>query len=283
MRRAALLLTVLLAACAAPVWQYDLRGQTLGCDQANEAVYHTLRVMGFTVTAIEPALVGKPGFVRGTRERDGQQNVRVDVSCDGHSADIVAAEESRLLNLTEFKRSFFLAFGAAASARADDRAAAAAEAAAPLEQKHKKGLRVLLQPVPGPGSKLDLGIDLSTANVLPVKLTITNATSRSYAFDPSAVVMLLKGGARVAPLTVADAASKAVASAIGASTDGDTVAPSADTLREALASRSLRVTQVLANQTVEGFLYFPLGEYVRGRVTFEDSSNGETEGFFIEF
>ena len=281
MRRAALLFLSLLASCAVPLRQYDIHDKLLSCDQANSAAVRTLQVMHFTITGVEPAAVGHPGTVHGTREEAGsQQPVRVDVGCNGSSVDVVASEESRLYSSIEFKRAFFLAFGAVADAQAREQADAQAEAALPLAQKRNKGLQVLLRPLPGFNSRLDLGIDMSQSGVLPVRVTITNSTPRSVRFSIDDIVLLRKDGARVQSVDPATAAASVSSHIAGG--EGQAV-PTPEHIKKTLAEHALQPGTVSADQQRDGFLYFPAGDYTRGRATFEDVESEETEGFFVEF
>ncbi|MBI3781781.1 MAG: hypothetical protein HY270_00095 [Deltaproteobacteria bacterium] len=283
MRSAALLLTLLVASCAAPARQYDIRGRPLSCEQANAAAVRTLQVLHFTLTAVEPAVVGARGSVRGSRNEDGaEQTVRVDVTCNGQNTDLVVTEESRLISSIELKRAFFLAFDAVLSAQEQERVEAKAEAARPLAQKRNKGLHVRLHPIPGPGSRLDLGVDVSQASILPVRISIVNSTARSFRFEASDIVLLRQDGKRVQAIGPEAAAASVVAPNHSAVNDGQ-AAVSPDSVRSALVGHALRAGTVAADQTLEGFLYFPAGEYVKGRAAFEDVESEETEGFFVEF
>jgi hypothetical protein len=270
--------------CTPPIRQYALKEQKLTCARANDYSFRALRGMGFTISAFEPAAVGRLGAIHGSREERGVQNVTVTITCrsDG-TADIDASEDGRLLGQIDFKRGFYLAFTGVAAQSAVIEAAAREEAQRPLEQKRMKGLRVLLQPVPGQGAKLDFGFDLAADGILPVRVTINNASTRSYNLDPDDVALIQGDGTRVHPLPVEEVVERVVAAERAKSGDGPAPpAGSADIARR-LRDRLLQTRAVSANQRLRGYLYFPVGSYSKGRVTFEDQESEEAEGFVVEF
>ena len=281
---AASLVLLAATACTPPIRQFDLKQQPLTCEQANADTYETLRTMGFTVTAFDPAAIGRVGTIRATREdRGSTQNVTVVITCTGRGADIDASEDNRWLGLLEFKRGFYLAFTATAAQAASASVAARDESERPFEQKRLKGLQVLLEPVLGLGAKLDFDFDLAAAGVLPVRVTINNVTTRTYRFDPSDVVMIGKDGTRVPPLTVAAAAQRVV-DAARQPTAGDKMAsPDGAEVARRLQERLLQSHTVPAKQSVKGYLFYPSAPYVKGRISLEDVATEETEGFVVEF
>jgi hypothetical protein len=270
--------------CTPPIRQYALNDQKLTCARANDYSYRTLRSMGFAISAFEPAAVGHPGAIHGSREERRVQNVTVAIACrsDG-TADIDASEDGRLLGQIEFKRGFYLAFTGVAAVAAVTEAAAREEAQRPLERKKTKGLRVLLQPVAGQGAKLDFALDLAADGILPVRVTINNASARSYSFDPDDVALIQRDGTRVHPLPI-DEAVERVAAAERARSEGTSAAPAGSTdIARRLRDRLLQARAVSANQQLSGYLYFPSGTYTKGRVTLEDRESEEAEGFVVEF
>lgn len=270
--------------CTPPVRQYALKDQKLTCARANDYSYRTLRSMGFAISAFEPAAVGHPGTIHGSRQEWGAQNVTVTITCrsDG-TADINASEDGRLLGQIDFKRGFYMAFTGVAAQAAVTEAAAREEAQRPLEQKKTKGLRVLLQPVAGQGAKLDFALDLAADGILPVRVAINNASARSYSLDPDDVALIQRDGTRVHPLPI-DEVVERVAAAERAKSDGTAAAhtDSAD-IAQRLRDRLLQTRAISPNQQLSGYLYFPLGTYTKGRVTLEDQESEEAEGFVVEF
>lgn len=270
--------------CTPPVRQYALKDQKLTCARANDYSYRTLRSMGFAISAFEPAAVGHPGTIHGSRQEWGVQNVTVTITCRSDSAaDINASEDGRLLGQIDFKRGFYMAFTGVAAQTAVTEAAAREEAQRPLEQKKTKGLRVLLQPVAGQGAKLDFALDLAADGILPVRVTINNASVRSYSLDPDDVALIQRDGTRVHPLPI-DEVVERVAVAERAKSDGTAAALTdrAD-IAQRLRDRLLQTRAISPNQQLSGYLYFALGTYTKGRVTLEDQESEEAEGFVVEF
>jgi len=270
--------------CTPPVRQYGLQNQRLTCAQANEYAFHTLQSMGFAVSAFDPAAVGHAGTIHGSRQERGVENVTVTITClsDG-TANIDASVDSQLLGQVDLKRGFYMAFTGVAAQTAIRETAAREEAQRPLEQKKEKGLRVLLQPVAGQGAKLDFALDLAADGILPVRVTINNASSRSYSLDPDDVALIQRDGTRVRPLPIDEVVERVVA-AERAKSDGAAATPTDNAaITQRLHDRLLQTRAVSANQQLSGYLYFPLATYTKGRVTLEDQESEEAEGFVVEF
>ncbi len=281
---AATIVLLAYASCTPPIRQFALANQALTCVQANEYTYRTLQSMNFAVTEFSPAVVGRPGTIRGTcEERGATQNVTVAITCNGRTADVDAGEDRKLLNRLEFKRGFYLAFTATAARAAADTTSAREEAARPPEQKKDKGLQVLLTPVPGLGAKLDFDFDLAAAGVLPVLVTMSNVTPRTYTFDPSDIALRQKDGTRVPPITVDDAAQRVVESERQRATASDAVPRDRAEVTRRLQAQALSGHSLAPNQRLKGYLFYPLAPYVKGRVALEDQASEETEGFVVEF
>jgi len=268
-----------LAACTPPIRQFDLNNQALTCAQANDYALRTLQAMGFTVTAFQPAAIGRTGRLQGTREERGTQDVTVVVTCNGKSVDIDASEDAKLLGQLEFKRGFYLSFTGIAQAAAVTEAEQREAALHPLAEHTGAGLRVLIEPVRGQAAKLDFDADLAAAGVLPVRITITNGTSRTYRFDPADIVLTQKDGTRVHPLSLDDTAQRVLA----APHPADAAALDSGALRQQLQGHALSADAVAAKQSVKGYLFFPLAPYVKGRVSLEDQATEESEGVVVEF
>lgn len=270
---------VVFVACTPPIRQFDLDNQRLTCDKANSYALRTMQAMGFTVTAFEPAAVGRTGTLRGTRDEQGVQNVTVTLTCREHDVDIDASEDGKFLNRLEFRRGFYLSFTGIVQAAEITDAAAREAALHPAQDRKGPGLRVLLEPVPGQAAKLDFNADLAAAGVLPVRVTIVNGTTRTYRFDPADVALVERDGTRVRPLSIDDVAQRIAA----APRPSDAAAPDASSLMQQLRARALSGDPIAANQTVKGYAFFPLGRYAKGRVSLEDQATEESEGFVVEF
>lgn len=270
--------------CTPPVRQYALKSQKLTCAQANEYAFHTLQGMGFAVSAFDPAAVGHAGTIHGSRQERGVQNVTVTITClsDG-TANIDASVDSQLLGQVDLKRGFYMAFNGVAAQTAIREAAAREEAQRTLEQKKEKGLRVLLQPVAGQGAKLDFALDLAADGILPVRVTINNASSRRYSLDPDDVALIQRDGTRVHALPIDEVIERVTAAERQRSGGVEAAPTDSAAIAQRLGDRLLRTKAIPANQQLSGYLYFPLGTYTKGRVTLEDQESEEAEGFVVEF
>ncbi len=276
-------LVLMAAACTPPIRQFDLKDRALTCEQANAQAFRTLQSMDFTITEFSPATVGHPGKIRGTREERGTQNVTVVITCDGNTASIDAHEDGRILNQLEIKRGFYLTFVSMAPPPAASAAVATNEAVRAPEQPKGQGLQVLLAPVKGLEAKLDFGLDLAAAGVLPVRVTMNNVTPRTYRFDPADIVLVQTDGTRVRPLAIETAAQRVAASEQSTAAANHAAAPDRDDVMHRLQERALTGHSLAAHHTVTGYVFFPLAQYVKGRAALEDQASEETEGFVVEF
>jgi hypothetical protein len=288
MRRRPLLIALLcLAACTPPIRQYDLRDQPLTCEEANRLTYRTLEAMRFKVGEFDPAVPGHRGVIEASRTASGEngkvQNVTVTIDCTPTGADIDASEDYNWLGQLEFKRAFHQAFGSVGSmqtARAElDKENLAGTA--PGSQQ-RRDLKVIVEPQRGQAGKLAFRFDLSAAGVLPVRVDISNLTQRTYTLDASAIRLTRVDRERVAPMSPAEAAAR-----IAGATRGDPPQPitsmSRDAIAETLELRQLTASEIVPGAEREGFLYFPLTDYVGGRVVLTDKETGEDEGVSVGF
>jgi len=274
---------LLAAGCAFPVRQFDLQDRPYDCKQANRYAYFTLRAMGFSLVGLEPATVDHPGAMHGYRKTEtGTETASVAITCHkSGGADITASQDGAFLGQTEFKRGFYMSFTGVASQEEGQAAEAQTEAARPFEEKKQKGLQVWLRPVPGVGSKLDFNLDLDAGGVLPVLVTVSNVTTRTYKMDPDDVVLIANDGTRVAPLTLRDAAQRVTGAAGKERTRGS--APSLAAVTQELESHLFTARTVPAKQRLSGYLYYPVAAYAKGRAVLEDTVSEEAEGFVVEF
>jgi hypothetical protein len=269
------------AGCTPPIRHYDIRDRPLTCAQANTYALRTLQSMGFTLTAFQPAAEGRPGVARAWRTERGAQTVRVDITCTGGRADVFADEEGKWLNQIEFRRGFHDSFvGVVALSEANEQAAR--EAAARGDTRAGHGLRVLLEPVPGPAAQLDLEMDFQPAGVLPVRVTIDNGTERLYRVGPQAVVLIDAAGTRVRPMALDDVVRRLLAAPLPAGSSAP-AGSDAGAIAERLRAKTLVAAEVGARQQAVGFLFFPAATYVKGRVSLEDAESEEAEGVVVEF
>jgi len=275
------------AGCNPPIKQYEIKNQPLRCDEANRFAHETLTGMGFAITAFDPAEPGRPGTLKGQREggvtRAQTQSVVVRIDCAPAGASIDAAEEGKWLGQLDFKRAFYLSFVSvreAAARRAETEAKMAAHALPASVQR--RDVRVLLAPVVGPTSKLDFGLDLTAGGVLPLRIQIDNLTERTYLLDPGEVRLTRADRRRVNPMSVEEAAAR-----LAAARDAETGEPMTTLTQSQIAARLgdrlFTARRLPPGARAEGFLYFPAGEYKRGRMVLTEEESQETEGVMVEF
>lgn len=284
--RAGLAAMVLLTACATPVQQYALNELRLSCDETNRTAYKALTALGFSVTSFTPATMGHPGELKGTRDArtadGGPQSVTVSVTCAPTGPAVDAREDGKMLGQLEFKRAFFLSFTSTQhmDERRQEMADKVAAGTAPASQQ-PQGLQVLVEPVRGQAAKLDFALDMAAAGILPVKVRVTNATARAYSLNAEDVLLQRSDRARVAPISAAAAAAR-LSAAKDANGQPLTSLSSAE-LADQLGKASFTAKRINARGDASGYLYYPLGEYVRARVLITDIETEEAEGFAVEF
>lgn len=275
----------MLAACNAPIHQYDLNDQALTCDEANRLSYRTLEAMRYKVSEFQPGSAGQEGVIRASRAegQEGTKSVTVTVECTPAGANIDASEDGAFLNQLEFKRAFHHAFLNVVSMRAarDQLDQQIIAGTAPASQQ-RRDLKVVVEPVRGPAAKLDFAFDLAAAGILPVRVDITNLTPRTYSLDVSAIRLTRADRERVAALDPKEAAERISRARQGGSTQPLTTL-SPDAIGDALAVRQLTASEIAPGAQRQGFLYFPLGDYDSARVVLTDKETGEDEGVRVEF
>jgi len=276
-----------LAACTTPLQQFELRDRPLSCEDANQVSYKTLRAMGFTLTAFEPAKPGKPGVLKGFRQRSGpdaeRQNVTVDIECAPTGVSVDAHEDYALLDQIEFKRGFYHSFTNIVSMTAADEAMEEridAGTAPPSQQRND--LQVLVEPIRGHEAKLYFDIDLAAGGILPLRLTMNNRTANRYRLNPDEIRLTRKDRKRVSSLTPAQAAARVVAARLPGGGEPVTNA-SLDAVTKRLRDELFAAAAVEPGENLSGYLYFPLGDYQRARVVVIEDRSGESEGFMVEF
>lgn len=284
--RAVVVALALLAACATPVQQYALDDLRLSCDEANRTTYKALTALGFAVTSFTPATMGRPGEAKATRESrtidGGAQSVTVSISCAPTGAAVDAREDGKLLGQVEFKRAFFLSF--TSTQHMDERRREmdekVAAGTAPASQQ-PQGLQVLVEPIRGQAAKLDFDMDMAAAEILPVRLRVMNATARAYSVVPADVQLIRRDRTRIAPMSIDEAVARLHKAK---DPQGQPLTPlSQSDLSDRLRKALFNTTQIGARSDASGYLFFPLGDYMRARVLVTDVASEEAEGFAVEF
>jgi len=273
--------------CNPPMKQYQVKDEAMACDDANRLAHDALTGMGFRITGFDPAVAGQQGTLKGERaaKTNGaeMQRVSVRINCTGAGVSLDAEEEGKWLGQADFKFGFFLSFVSTrtmAAQRAEMETKMAARALPPSLQRGD--VRLLLEPVIGPSTKLDFGFNLYAAGVLPLRIRIDNLTERAYRLDPGEIRLTRADHARVGAMAVEDAAAQ-----VAGTRDPETGRPLTLLGREEIVERlgkNLFATHRLApGSKAQGFLYFPAAEYTRGRVLLTEEESGETEGVVVEF
>jgi hypothetical protein len=301
------------AACTPVSQQYEIHTPDMTCDEANRHVLDSLVSMGLEVTAFEPARPGAPGYAKAVGRRgDVATGGQVRIVCDSDGVHIDADQEG-MGTEHEFERGVYLSV----TGRADlvperegrdlvglrkretvveDTAERPSEAPA---AEPASGVVVTLEPIVGFETVLDFEANLSDAGLLPVRLTIVNATDRAFDFDARDIVLsATESRQRAFPLGPVEAAARLEArnrELIGSGGAQETagegpIEPLAATelgdvraAIELISERAVRAGRLKPNARITGFVYFAAGEYDRARITMVDVATGETEGFLVEF
>lgn len=273
------------AACTRPTRQFELRQLTLSCQEGNTLAHETLTAMGYVVGEIDPAAPAHPGTLRAVRAPDAPrgvaQRVVVRIECRPDGVDVDAVGDGALAGEVEVKRAFYVAFNSVRSMNAGQRDLAAAMVAGTApESLQRKDVEVVMVPLRGQTAKLDFHFDLVAGGVLPVRVEIRNFTGRRYRLDPATVRLTRADRERVPPLLIDDAAGR-IASAPARGPGAEALGRDAVAVR--LREQQLTAAMLAPRAEVRGFLYFPAGEYVRGRLVLTEEESAETEGFVVEF
>ena len=303
---AALAIFLLLGGCLTPVSKgYEVHTADITCDEANRLVYAALRDMRMEVTSFSPAKPGQTGALSARRESPGANLAgSVEIRCEGGRVDIVANQARDLLGDKEFERGVFLAVtgrgnlevvrdGRYATGEVQRRPevsvpptqaapVSAGKEISSVTPSEDSALTVHLEALRGFASVLDFDADLSATEVLPVKIIVRNGTRRAYDLDTGGITVGVSGSrAKVHALTLEQTQQRLARSA-GGSGDGGDIGDI--TAAKALMAKKAFVGGRLApGASREGFLYLPLGEYDRARLSMTDVATGESEGFVVDF
>jgi hypothetical protein len=224
---------------------------TLSCEEANRLAYRTVTVLGYTPASLQIATPSQPGHI--LAQKEGAKDGRVTITCNTDGA-IVEPEKTGLPIPSlvgaaerpgEFPQIFRQTFNILRMSQV------AVEVKGP-----EKGLNLTMTPLNSFESQIELGADLPASGVLPIKVVISNNTSRPYGMDTSKIFLQPAAGGRVAPM-----------------------APPAAGQGKALQGEMT----LQPGQTVSGYLFYPAGQYTAARTTLIDKETDEGEGFSIQF
>lgn len=239
--------------CAAqqPPRKRTIEAPALSCEEANRLTYRTITVLGYAPASLQVATAGSPGHILARKE--GAPDGKVTITCGGSGA-VVEPEKTGLAvpsllgaaeRPNEFPQVFTQTFNILRIQKEYE-----------IQQGPAKGLSMTLTRLNSFESQMDLGADLPVGGVLPMKVVITNNTSRPYGLDASKVYLMTAGGGRVAP-----------------------VAPPASGQGKALQGE----VTLQPGQTLTGYLFYPAGNYSSARTTLVDKETDEGEGFSVQF
>jgi hypothetical protein len=278
----AVALALVAAGCTSAVRQYDLIDRPMTCEDANRTAYRTLQAMRFTIGEFQPAAPGRPGVMKGHRtSEDDHRSVTVRITCSATGATVDATEDGEWLEQMEIKRSFHHAFTNIVSMTAaqDELDAKVVAGTAPASQQ-RRDVKVLVEPLRGQAGRIDFPFDIAAAGVLPVRIDITNLTPQTYSLAPTELRLTTPARERVAALTPAAAAAQIAAARV----DGKPLTPLSPTaIADVLAGKQFDATSIAPGAQRQGFLYFPVADYVSARLVLTDTESGEDEGVRVEF
>ncbi|HYC56453.1 MAG TPA: hypothetical protein VEL28_16090 [Candidatus Binatia bacterium] len=301
------LVALTLAACTPVSRSYIVHSADLTCDEANRVVYASIGDMGMKVTSFSPAAPGRAGRITAVGpDRRGD----VSITCD--AAGVHIDPNQATMGDRSFERGIFLSVtgrsglsvqhgeiqgrtptAAAAVSTSDGSAGAHAAGARPAvrtaaataaedDEEAGGGMRVRLEPQRGFSTVLDFDADLASAGILPIKVDIRNGTARSYTFDPKDIIVRVRGSRQSAdPLSPADATAR-LSGAAGAGGKQTNIGNVASATR-IMTDKALKGAKLGPGGSTGGYVYYPVGDYDRAKVTMTDVETGELEGFSVEF
>ncbi len=221
--------------------------KTLSCEEANQLAYQAVTTLGYSVAAMQVATAGQAGTIEAKKE--GASDGKVTITCA--SGNIAVEPERAGVPLPSLKgkqiASFPQLFTQTFNILLMQKGYAPQQGAT---------LTMTMTRLNNFESQMELGSDLPASGVLPVKVVITNHTSRPYGLDTGKVFLMAEGGRRVAP-----------------------VAPPAAGRDKALQGE----LTIAPGQVVTGYLFYPSGAYSSARTTLIDKETDEGEGFSVQF
>jgi hypothetical protein len=224
--------------------------------------------LGYSVTKVERAEVGKPGLIVGRRTstwssagEGAEYTVTVRVTCSAGGAQFDAVTDEGLASRLDFRQRF----ATAVTAMIQQRAAYEKAQAERREAAGEQGLVIAVQPQRARDAAAAFGAGIG-AGFTVVRVSVANRTPRTYGFARQNVVLVTQDGKRVAPLATKDVAPK--------------LSPE---VRSGLDEKLVADGDIPPGATRAGFLLYPASAYRRARVTVVDRENEETEGFSVDF
>ena len=221
------------------------------CEEANRLAHRAVISVGYAVASVQIAKPGQPGFIEAKKE-DGKSG-KVVITCLDESR--ATAEPDRtgepvrvLVGAADKPGSFPHVFTQTYNILLSSQNLA--------DEGPGQGISMVLTRLGSFESQIELGVDLLTSGVLPVKAVLTNNSPRPYEFNADKVFLSSAGSGQVAPLATPTAAQK----------------------------KALKGEITLQpGQSMTGYLFYPVGQYTSARTTFIDKENNEAEGFSVQF
>lgn len=213
----------------------------MSCEQANQNAYQIVKEASYAPTTVTPATVQSTGKIEGTRSLGPlDSHVTVTITC---TADEVTGHGWYSLGgrNQHFPHYFY------------ERFLGMAEAIQRTAYVPPGQTRVTIKPLRGKEAVVEFGTEVT--RVLPVRVEITNTTTRTYTCDTATVVLLTPEGKAVKSLT----------------------ANTSTVPKPALSSQPLA-----PGASIKGYLYYPPGTYTGARGALVDEEQ-EQEGFEVRF
>ncbi len=288
----------LVASCTPVTKSFELHTAEISCEEANRYVFDSVKDMQMTVTEFRAAKPGRPGFL--AAEGNNRKGT-VTISCESDGVHVDPRQTGG--QAMAFERGLFLSMtgrgglvvdqgkivgrrpvgGASGTVAASASAGPSGSSALPASAgrvgapSSSAGVQVTVEPQQGFATVLDFDADVSAAGILPIKITLTNAGSRPYDFDPEEVNVRVRGSRqRAEPLGIDGATSRLQAAA--GSGIGDV-----STATRIMQQNRLKAGRLDPGATISGYLFFPTGDYDRAKLLMTDVKTGEAEGFLVEF
>jgi hypothetical protein len=243
-----------------------VRQSAMSCAELNQVAAGAVKRMGYNIDSFSPAAAEQPGKLEGSRRdySDNTYRIVVELQCSASESVADAVSTVGCASQINFPNDFQQNFRASIARKK-------AQTAASLASDEQSGVRISIEPQRDADKAL--GVALSAADLMPVKVRIDNRTARAYRLEQGAISLVSEAGARVEGISAAEAA-KRVARATPAE---------AASAEERLHRQGLQPGGIEANQTIEGYLFVPRQAYRKATVRLIDQEAEEPEGFTIEF
>jgi hypothetical protein len=222
----------------------------VSCEKANSYSYQAVEALGYMITSMQTASLSQPGYIVANNEG---KDARVTITCTESGATVVPEKTDfnppSLIGPSERPGEFPAMFdrGFTIIRQRDEYVVAKGPG---------QGLAITMTRLNSLDAQIQLGSDLIASGILPVKVMISNNTPRTYGVDVNKIVVHASGGGRVAPMA----------------------APAAGQGRTLQGSLTLQ-----PGQMVEGYLFYPAGNYTSASTVVVDKDNDEREGFSVQF